>query len=94
MVSAILEGEESTKDTLLRAEVLTTGIDIDIFDKDKGMVRITLSDEKWVLLERYINEGREKLCELREKAKKSRKTKDDSNTGTDEILQKERKSNG
>ena len=87
MVSAILEGEESTKDTLLRAEVLTIGIDIDVFDKDKGMVRITLSEEKWVLLERYINEGREKLRGLREKAKKSRKTKE-SNTGTDEILQK------
>ena len=93
MVSAILEGEESTKDTLLRAEVLMAGIDIDIFDRDKGMVRITLSDEKWVLLERYINEGREKLRGLREKAKKSRIAKE-SNTGTDEILQKERKSNG
>jgi hypothetical protein len=69
-MSAILEGEGCTSDTLMRAEVTTTGIQLEIFDGDKGRVRITLSEEKWILLEKYINDRREKFQEL----KKSKKT--------------------
>jgi len=36
------------------------------------MAKITLSEEKWVLLENHINAKCEELHELREKAKKGR----------------------
>jgi len=38
----------------------------------KGMVRIILSEEKWVQLKNHINARCEELHELKEKAKKGR----------------------
>ena len=70
----ILEGEDSTT-TLMRVEVMTTGIHFEIFQGEKGMVRITLSEEKWVLLENHINVRCEELHELKEKVKKGRMTR-------------------
>ncbi len=70
-MSVILEGEDSTPTTLMRTEVTTTGIHLEIFHGEKGMVRITLSEEKWVLLENHINSKCEELHDLKEKAKKS-----------------------
>ena len=71
-MSVILEGEDRTATTLMRVEVTTTGIDFEIFHEEKGMVRIILSEEKWVLLENHINSRCEELHELKEKAKKGR----------------------
>jgi len=71
-MSVILEGEDKTTTTLIRGEVTTTGIYFEIFHEEKGMVRIILSEERWVLLENHINARCEELHELREKAKKGR----------------------
>ena len=48
------------------------GSHIEIFQGEKGMVRITLSEEKWVLLENHFHARCEELHELKEKAKKGR----------------------
>ncbi len=56
----------------MRVEVTTTGIHFEIFQGEKGMVRITLSEEKWVLLDNHINARCEELHELKDKAKRSR----------------------
>ena len=54
----------------MRVEVTTTGIHFEIFQGEKGMVRITLSEQKWVQLENHISTRCEELHELKEKAKK------------------------
>ena len=71
-MSVIVEGEDRTTTTLMRVEVTTTGIHFEIFHGEKGMLRITLSEEKWVQLKNHINAGSEELHELKEKAKKGR----------------------
>ena len=71
-MSVILEGEDRKTTTLMRVEVTTTGIHFEIFHGERGMVRITLSEENWVQLENHINARSEELHELKEKAKKGR----------------------
>jgi hypothetical protein len=64
-MSAILEGEPCTPDTLICAEVTTQGIDFEVFHGEKGVVKITLSEEKWINLMTYIDEKREHIHNLK-----------------------------
>ncbi|MBU7045513.1 MAG: hypothetical protein HXS54_03675 [Theionarchaea archaeon] len=64
-MSAILEGEKCTPDTLIRAEVTTQGIDLEVFHGEKGVVKITLSEEKWSRLVEYITKECEHLQRLK-----------------------------
>jgi hypothetical protein len=67
-MSAILEGEPCTPDTLICAEVTTQGIDFEVFHGEKGVVKITLSEEKWVSLMNYIDDRREHMYSLKNPA--------------------------
>ena len=63
----------------MRVEVTATGTHFEVFQGEKGMVRITFSEERWVLLVNHINARCEELHELKEKAKKWCEITDDGN---------------
>ena len=65
MDALTVRGEEHTHDTLLFATVTTEGIDFEVFDGVKGKVKITLSEEKWVQLMKFIEKGREHIHRLK-----------------------------